>query len=59
MADNKKKQQQQRTFVVLVYNKNTYFAGDRLDIGWLSYNFALILLKLIHFADLDDEFKKR
>ena len=41
------------------YNKNTYFAGNRLDIGWLSYNFALILLKLIHFADLDDEFKKR
>lgn len=37
------------------YEKNTYFAGNRLDIGWLSYNFALIILKLIHFAHLDTE----
>lgn len=37
------------------YKKNTYFAGNRLDIKWLSYNFALILLKLIHFAELDIE----
>ncbi len=37
------------------YKKGTYFAGNRLDIEWLSYNFALIILKLIHFADLDDE----
>jgi hypothetical protein len=35
------------------YKKNTYFAGNRLDIEWLSYNFALIILKLVHFADLD------
>lgn len=40
------------------YNKSTYFAGDYLDISWLSYNFALILLKLIHFANLDEEFLK-
>lgn len=37
------------------YKKNSYFAGNRLDIGWISYNFALILLKLIHFVELDDE----
>lgn len=37
------------------YNGNEYFAGNRLDIQWLSYNFALIILKLIHFANLDDE----
>lgn len=35
------------------YKKNTYFAGNRLDIEWLSYNFVLIILKLIHFAGLD------
>ena len=37
------------------YKNNTYFAGNRLDIEWLSYNFVLIILKLIHFADLDTE----
>lgn len=37
------------------YKANTYFAGNRLDISWLSYNFALIILKLIHFADLEAE----
>lgn len=37
------------------YKKNTFFAGNCLDIEWLSYNFALIILKLIHFADLDNE----
>lgn len=37
------------------YKKNSYFAGNRLDIEWLSYNFALIILKLIHFAKLEDE----
>lgn len=37
------------------YKKSTYFAGNHLDIGWLSYNFALIILKLIHFAGLDTE----
>lgn len=42
------------------YNKKNkddeFFAGYHLDIGWLSYNFAVILLKLIHFSGLDDEF---
>lgn len=37
------------------YRGNTYFAGNELDIEWLSYNFALIILKLIHFANIDDE----
>lgn len=36
------------------YNKSTYFAGNQLDIEWLSYNFALIILKLLHFAGLED-----
>ena len=37
------------------YKENAYFAGNRLDIRWLCYNFALIILKLIHFANLDAE----
>lgn len=37
------------------YKANTYFVGNRLDISWLSYNFALIILKLIHFANLENE----
>ena len=32
------------------YSRKTYFAGNRLDIEWLSYNFALILLKLLQFG---------
>ena len=36
------------------YNKSAYFAGNQLDIKWLSYNFALIILKLLHLAGLDD-----
>lgn len=39
------------------YKKNTFFAGNRLDIKWILYNFSLIILKLIHFADLDTKFK--
>lgn len=35
------------------YRKGKFFAGNRLDIEWLSYNFALILLKLLHLAGLD------
>lgn len=35
------------------YKKQTYFAGNRLDMRWLSYNFAMILLKLIYFNDLE------
>ena len=34
------------------YSRKRYFAGNRLDIEWLSYNFALILLKLLQFANL-------
>lgn len=37
------------------YKKGKYFAGNCLDIGWLIYNFALIILKLLHFAKLDHE----
>lgn len=37
------------------FKGNEYFAGNCLDIKWLSYNFAIIILKLIHFAGLDDE----
>ena len=39
------------------YNKSAYFAGNQLDIKWLSSNFALIILKLLHLAGLDDIFK--
>ena len=38
------------------YSGGRFFAGNRLDIHWLSYNFALILLKLIHYTGLDEEF---
>lgn len=31
------------------YKKNTYFSGSKIDINWLSYNFVLILLKLVQF----------
>lgn len=40
------------------YNGGKFFAGNRLDIKWLSYNFSLVILKLIHFADLEDFFLK-
>lgn len=39
------------------YKQNSYFAGNDLDIKWISYNLALIILKLIHFADLENKFK--
>lgn len=38
------------------YKNNTYYAGKHLDIKWLSFNIALVILKLIHFAELDNEF---
>jgi len=38
------------------YEGNTFFAGNRLDISWLSYNMVLIILKLLHFADLETKF---
>ena len=31
---------------------NVYFAGICYDIEWLSYNFYLIILKLLHMAEL-------
>lgn len=37
------------------YKKELFFAGNKLSIGWLAYNMAIVLLKLIHFANLDDE----
>ena len=39
------------------YNSSAYFAGNQLDIEWLAYNFALVLLKLLHLAGLEDVFK--
>lgn len=39
------------------YKKNTFFAGNSLDIKWITYNLSLIILKLVHFADLDSKFK--
>ena len=38
------------------YKKNAFFAGNHLDIEWVLYNLSLIILKLIHFADLDAKF---
>lgn len=35
------------------YAENMYFNGFDLNISWLSYNFSLILLKLLHFSGLD------
>lgn len=39
------------------YKSNSYFAGTHLDIPWISYNFALVLLKLVPFVGLDDELR--
>ena len=38
------------------YKSNCFFAGNKLDIEWLSYNFSLILLKLVHYANLEHRF---
>ena len=37
------------------YKSSQYF-GNCLDAKWLSYNFALILLKLLHLADLEKKY---
>lgn len=42
-------------FCFLDYGSGCFFADNRLDIHWLAYNSALILLKLIHYAGLDEE----
>lgn len=38
------------------YKDNNFFAGNILNIEWISYNFSLILLKMIHFSNLDEKF---
>ncbi len=38
------------------YKKNAIFAGNNLDIKWILYNLSLIILKLIHFANLEEKF---
>lgn len=35
------------------YKNSNYYAGDFLDIHWLSYNAALVLVKLIHFSGIE------
>lgn len=37
------------------YKGDVFFAGNRLDVHWLSYNFALVILKLVHHCGLDGE----
>ena len=39
------------------YKGNSYFAGNRLDIQWLCYNFSLIILKLIHMAEVEGAYE--
>lgn len=39
------------------YKGNSYFAGNRLDIRWILYNTALIILKLIKLAEDESYFK--
>ena len=41
------------------YKGNNYFAGNSLDIRWLSYNIALVILKLLHYTNLEDRFSKK
>lgn len=36
------------------YIGEKYFAGESLDIRWLTYNFSVVLSKLLHFAGLDE-----
>lgn len=38
------------------YKNDAFFAGNRLSIRWISFNFALIILKLLHFAELEEKF---
>ena len=33
------------------YKGESYFAGNRLDIKWLSYNISLVILKLMKLAE--------
>lgn len=34
------------------YKGSTFFAGNQLSTSWISYNFKLIILKLMHFAGI-------
>lgn len=43
-------------FRFLEYKGNANFAGNQLDIRWLCYNLSLIILKLLHFSGLEDEY---
>lgn len=40
------------------YKNGEYFAGNNIDIEWICYNFSLIILKLLHFSGMEDEYKK-
>ena len=35
------------------YKSNSFFAGNYLDLNWISYNFILIIKKLYHFANIN------
>lgn len=35
------------------YKGNSYFAGVHLDISWILYNLAIIVLKQLHLAEID------
>lgn len=41
------------------YRKNRHFAGDFYDLDWLAYNISLVLLKLIHYANIECEFSQK
>lgn len=38
------------------YKQDRFFGGTSLSLTWLSYNLSLVLLKLIHYAGLEQEF---
>lgn len=37
------------------YSGQQFWAGNMQDIEWLTYNLAIILIKIIHYAGLDEE----
>ena len=41
------------------YKGNSCFAGIKLDIKWLSYSIALVILKLMHVAELEEKERSR
>lgn len=40
------------------YIKDEFFAGNNLDIKWIIYNFAIIILKLMSYVGLEEEIEK-